>query len=181
MALVCAADFVDFGCLVQYETLQEEGKLRFLDAVEKVDEFRKHCLLAWSDPDPTELHYQTMRATVCTVTTVANVSLDKVFLWVDFCSIHAGAALQLHICQCPFSHAAPHPPLGPTAHTHSHCCYVSVDILASQEHPATQKLFFATVALYVTLCDFFIVIVPPATHEGPPTGNFDALWRRPRC
>ena len=122
MALVCAADFVDFGCLVQYETSREEGKLRFLDAIEQLNEFRKHCLiiffshqwLAWSVPDPNGLHYQTMRAAVCKVTTVANVSLDKVFLWVDFCSIP-----QEH-CQFKFVSAhflilhTRHPGPGPT-------------------------------------------------------------------
>ena len=39
-------------------------------------------------------------------------------------------------------------------------------ILASQEHLSTRELFLAAVPLYVSLCDFFIVIAPPTAHDG---------------
>ena len=95
MALVSAIDFFDLKCLVTYETLREEGRLRVLDTIEKVDKFKKRCLIIFLSHqwftsgvvDPTGVHYKTMCAAIREIIVVANCRLDKVFLWVDFCSI----------------------------------------------------------------------------------------------
>ena len=95
LALVRATDFVDLGCLVKYEHLREEGKLWFLDTCEKLRKFRQTCLIlflshqsfALGVPDPSGLHYRAMCAAACTIAKIANVSLDSVFLWVDFSSM----------------------------------------------------------------------------------------------
>ena len=95
MALVSATDFFDLGCLVEFETLREEGKLRVLDNADKVSSFRQKFLIIalshqWfgvSSVDPDGVHYQTMCAAVREVTKVAKSTMDRVFLWVDICSI----------------------------------------------------------------------------------------------
>lgn len=95
MALVSAADFFDLGCLVKYETLREEGKLRVLDTMEKVGKFQKknliivlsHHWFALNVVDPDGVHYKTMCAAVQEVTKVVKFSMDRVFLWADICSI----------------------------------------------------------------------------------------------
>ena len=93
--LVRATDFIDFGRLVKYEHLREEGKLRVLDTVEKLKKFRQKFLIlflshqsfAWGVPDPSGMHHKTMCAAARTIAKVANVGLDSVFLWVDFSSV----------------------------------------------------------------------------------------------
>ena len=95
MALVSAIDFFDLGCLVMHETLREEGQLRVLDTIEKVDKCKKRCLIIFLSHqwftsgvvDPTGVHYKTMCPAIREIIVVANCRLDKVFLWVDFCSI----------------------------------------------------------------------------------------------
>ena len=93
--LVRATDFIDLGCLVKYEHLREEGKLRVLDTVEKLKNFHQKFLIlflshqsfAWGVPDPSGMHHKTMCAAARTVAKAANVGLDSVFLWVDFSSV----------------------------------------------------------------------------------------------
>ena len=95
MALIRAADFLDFGHLVEFEVIREEGKLRFLDTLEKVYDFQKkfitvflsHQWFSWNIPDPDGVHFKTMCAAVSRAAHIANVSLDNIFLWVDVCSI----------------------------------------------------------------------------------------------
>ena len=95
VALVSAIHLFDLGCLVTYETLREEGKLRVLDTIEKVDKFKKRCLIIFLSHqwftsgvvDPTGVNYKAMCAAVREIIVVATCRLDKVFLWVDFCSI----------------------------------------------------------------------------------------------
>ena len=90
LELVCATDFVDFGCLVKYEHLREEGKLQVLDTVEKLRKIRQtrlmlflsHQSFAVGVPDPSGLHFKAMCAAACTIAMIANVSLHSVFLWV---------------------------------------------------------------------------------------------------
>ena len=95
MALVSTTDFLDLERLVKFEDLREQGRLRVLDTIDKVLEFRKKFLVmyvshqwcAWSVPDPNGVHYRTICASVRTFAQVAHVSVDEVFLWVDFCCI----------------------------------------------------------------------------------------------
>ena len=95
MALVSAADLLAFGCLTQFEAIRDSGKQRVLDTMEKIADFRKefvivflsHHWLAWTSPDPQGVHHKTMMAAVDRVSDMANVGIDKIFLWVDFCSI----------------------------------------------------------------------------------------------
>ena len=102
LELVCATDFVDFGCLVKYEHLREKGKLQALDTVEKLRKFRQTCLMLFQShqsfalgvPDRSGSHYKAMCAAACTIAKIANVSLHSVFLWVD-CS-----SMPLELCDC---------------------------------------------------------------------------------
>jgi len=95
MALVAAKDFLDLGCLTQFEAIRDAGKLRVLDTIEKIAEFQRnfiivflsHRWLALTTPDPYTVHFETMCAAVRRASRIGNVGLDKIFLWVDFCSI----------------------------------------------------------------------------------------------
>ena len=95
MALVSAADFLDFGSLVHFESIRDQGKLRCLDTLEKVGDFRKtflivnlsHQWLAPTSPDVNGVLYRIMCAAVRRAINAANLTSDLVFLWVDYCSI----------------------------------------------------------------------------------------------
>ena len=95
MALVSAADLLAFGCLTQFEAIRDSGKQRVFDTMEKIADFRKefvivflsHHWLAWTSPDPQGAHHRTMMAAVARVSDMANVGIDKIFLWVDISSI----------------------------------------------------------------------------------------------
>ena len=95
MALVSAADFLDFGSLVHFESIRDQGKLRCLDTLEKVGDFRKtflivnlsHQWLAPTSPDVNGVLYRIMCAAVRSAINAANLTSDLVFLWVDYCSI----------------------------------------------------------------------------------------------
>jgi len=100
MALISATHFLDFGCLTQFEAIRDAGKLRVLDTIEKIEDFRRsfilvflsHRWLALTTPNPNSVHFETMCAAVRRASRIANVSLDKVFLWVDFLLDSAGRA-----------------------------------------------------------------------------------------
>ena len=95
MALISATHFLDFGCLTPFEAIRDAGKLRVLDTMEKIEDFQKsfilvflsHRWLALTTPDPNSVHFETICGAVRRASRIANVSLDKVFLWVDFSSI----------------------------------------------------------------------------------------------
>ena len=88
MALVSAIDFFDLECLVTYKTLREEGQLKVLDTIEKVDKFKKRCLVIFLSHqwftscvvNPSGVHYKIMCAAIREIIVVAKCRLDKVFL-----------------------------------------------------------------------------------------------------
>ena len=45
-----------------------------------------------------------------------------------------------------------------------------LDFVASEDHIATREHFLASVPLYASLCDFFIVIAPPVADGGTSFG-----------
>ena len=95
MALVSAAHFFDLGCLTKFETLRDEGKQRVLDTVEKVVSFQEtffivflsHQWLTCTVPDPDAVHFTATCAAVKRASQIAHVSLDRIFLWMDYSSI----------------------------------------------------------------------------------------------
>merc|ERR1719383_494542 len=107
MALVSAADFLDFRSFVHFESIRDQGKLRCLDTLEKVGDFRKtfltvnlsHKWLAPTSPDVNGVLYRIMCAAVRRAINAANLTSDLVFLWVDYCSIpqEYWATRELHL------------------------------------------------------------------------------------
>ena len=94
MALISATHFLDFGCLTQFEAIRDAGKLRVLDSIEKIADFQRNFIIVLvppvACPDQTRSQLCALRDDVRRsegASRIANVSLDKVFLWVDFCSI----------------------------------------------------------------------------------------------
>ena len=182
MGLVSTTDFLDLERLVKFEDLREQGRLRVLDTIDKVLEFKKKFLVmyvshqwcAWSVPDPNGVHYRNICAAVRTFAQVAHVSVDEVFLWVDFCCIPQD---RCHIDMFQSHHFCQYPPRAPGALVSTPACFVQTYPLppspplppphlpASQKHLATRELFLGAVPLYVSMCDvFFVVIAPPTTY-----------------
>ena len=93
MALVSATNFLDLGCITHFEAIRDADILRVLDTVEKVTEFKRKFVIVFlsynwlTTPDSNSVHFETMCAAVRRATNIANVSLDRVFLWVYNCSI----------------------------------------------------------------------------------------------
>ena len=94
-ALVSAIGFFDLGCLVTFGTLREDGTLRVLDTIEKVDKLKEKCFIIFLSHqwfklevvDPSGVHRKTVWAGVRGTIVVANCSLVQVFLWSDGCSL----------------------------------------------------------------------------------------------
>ena len=169
MALVSTMDFLDLERLVKFEDLREQGRLRVLDTIDKVLEFRKKFLVmyvshqwcAWSVPDPNGVHYRTICAAVRTFAQVAHVSVGRSLL-VGGLLLHTAGPLPHRHFQS--HHFCQHPPRAPGALVSTPVCFVQTYSPASQEHLATRELFLAAVPLYVSVCDVFIVIAPPTTY-----------------
>ena len=108
LALVRATDFFDLGCMTHFEAIRDAHKLRVLDTIEKVTEFKRKFFivflsqqyLALTAPATNFMLFETMCAAARSAAAIANVSLDKIFLWVDFCSIPQDCR-RVHICDAP--------------------------------------------------------------------------------
>jgi len=95
-AVVAGDTFVALGELRPHEALRGEGKLRFYDSVQGVEDaqargdrfvFLSHQWLGTSHPDPSGLHYEAMCAALRAVAARADVELASVHAWVDVASI----------------------------------------------------------------------------------------------
>ena len=68
MALVSATHFFDFGCITHFEAIRDAHKLRVLDTIDKVTEFKKKFVivflsqrcLALRAPHMNSMHFETM-------------------------------------------------------------------------------------------------------------------------
>ena len=109
-ALVSASNFFALERLRQVESIIDDGKQRVLDTLEKSADFREKFTivflsqqwLAWTNPDPHCLHYKTICAVVDEVFRLASVSVDKIFLCLDFCSIPQDQSTDpgMSLCHC---------------------------------------------------------------------------------
>jgi hypothetical protein len=102
MVLCKASCFVEMGGLRSYESLRDAGKLVVLDTMEKVVNFESvhaiiffsHQWLGWGQPDPDNVHHQTMVNAIRQLQkTMQNpvgdgpLLLEDMYIWVDYGSI----------------------------------------------------------------------------------------------
>jgi hypothetical protein len=138
MVLCRASSFVEMGALRSYESLRDTGKLVVLDTMEKVISFEKthaivffsHQWLGWGEPDPENVHHQTMVSAIHQLQKMmvnpigeGPLSLEDMYIWVDFGSIsqeHRGMQM-LAISSLPVYSSVAHAfvVIAPTT-THKH-------------------------------------------------------------
>jgi hypothetical protein len=102
MVLCKASCFVEMGGLRSYESLRDSGKLVVLDTMEKVEKFESihaiiffsHQWLGWGQPDPNNVHHETMVHAIRQLQkTMQNpvgdgpLLLEDMYIWVDYGSI----------------------------------------------------------------------------------------------
>lgn len=168
MAVVGVSNFLQLGCLVPFETLRNDGKLRFLDTFQKIRDlqqngaviFVSHLWLGWSTPDPDGVHFEAVCAAVleaCRMVTLATDRLDRVFIWIDFCSIPQDhvATRELAVSSVPLyaavsdvfiavappaTHSELHLEVGMSAHLRGGWC--RAELLARVVGAGVRNLFF---------------------------------------
>jgi len=95
LVLISLRDFQQLGRLFSHEELRDTNKLMFIDTLVEAQRFiesnwiafMSHQWLAWTTPDPTEVHYRVMLAAAEQLAEDNDSGPDKIFLWVDYLSI----------------------------------------------------------------------------------------------
>lgn len=96
VVLVPADVFLLLDVLREHETLRNSGKLIYRDTLQELgsDEhesqfyiFISHQWTSWTEPDPTGKQYKVMAAAVRAIAASYNWPLERVLVWVDYCSI----------------------------------------------------------------------------------------------
>uniref|UniRef100_A0A7S4K0D7 Uncharacterized protein n=1 Tax=Odontella aurita TaxID=265563 RepID=A0A7S4K0D7_9STRA len=137
MVLCSARNFMKLPSLTAYEDLRNQGKLVYLDTLEKIQAFKEqhlivflsHQWLGWGIPDPDNIHHNAMTEalrqviTRCRRTGVGSkATLDEMYVWCDFVSI-------------------------------------------AQEHRPMQIMAVSSLPVYSSIADAFVIVAPTARHQ----------------
>jgi len=137
MVLCAASVFMDLPHLKSYENLRNEGKLVFLDTLEKIQAFKSrhlivflsHQWLGWGIPDPENIHHNAMKEALRQVVSRcrrvgigSQATLDDMYVWCDFTSI-------------------------------------------AQEHRPMQVMAVSSLPVYSSIADAFVIVAPSARHK----------------
>lgn len=137
MVLCSARNFMDLPQLKSYEDLRNDGKLVFLDTLDKIQAFKKrhlivflsHQWLGWGIPDPENIHHKAMKEALRQVVSRcrrvgvgSSAKLDEMYIWCDFVSI-------------------------------------------AQEHRPMQIMAVSSLPVYSSIADAFVIVAPTARHK----------------
>eukprot|EP01065_Artemidia_motanka_P022686 TRINITY_DN26884_c0_g1_i1.p1 TRINITY_DN26884_c0_g1~~TRINITY_DN26884_c0_g1_i1.p1 ORF type:complete len:1048 (+),score=320.32 TRINITY_DN26884_c0_g1_i1:139-3282(+) len=136
MVLCSAENFAAMSTLTPYEVLRDQGKLIFLDSLDKIKEFKKeklivflsHQWLGWGIPDPDNIHHNAMQAALTQVLgAVRHIdgrepTIQDMYIWCDFVSI-------------------------------------------AQEHRPMQMMAVSSLPVYSSIADAFVIVAPTAKHK----------------
>ncbi|KAL1515118.1 hypothetical protein AB1Y20_004181 [Prymnesium parvum] len=92
MVLVNAADFLQHGKFVPFETLRDAAQLKVLDTVSAAEDFAEdrviiffsHQWLGWDSPDPEGVHYRCIEGAVKQIARQSELDLKDVWVWLDY-------------------------------------------------------------------------------------------------
>ena len=137
MAVVGASDFLELDHLVNYESLREEGKLVFLTSLSKIEEFKEErCIVVFSHQ------------------------------WLGWSSSDPLGTHFRTMCSAVRVLAQMMTDRGDAKVQSINDVYIWVDVCSTtQAHRATRELAVTSLPLFITACDMFVVIAPPAVHS----------------
>lgn len=95
IVLVTADWFLDSGRMIKHEDARSQNCFTVIDTMKELKRFKKtntivflsHQWLAWSEPDPDQLQYKSMRSAFQELIRKRDLRMDRLYVWLDYTSI----------------------------------------------------------------------------------------------
>ncbi|KAL3892752.1 MAG: hypothetical protein SGPRY_014821, partial [Prymnesium sp.] len=115
MVVMSASDFLKYKKFVPHETLRDRFEVKFFDILSDIREFAEdqniiffsHQWLAWDEPDPHQVQFQSMERAIHQIIRQSGRPLEKTWIWLDYSSMPQRNGVTMGLVLTDLSEIAP--------------------------------------------------------------------------